>query len=577
MGKRKEFEILGAQLDQEFSTFKTHYQDLADFILPRRAQFTLTDTNRGDRRNLKIIDSTGSSAAGTLRAGLMANVTSPARPWFKLTSPNPVLQENDSVKQWLDDTTRELNRIFLKSNIYNVLPIVYGDLGVFQTGCMFIDEDAEECLRCYAFPIGSYRIANDEKGRVRVFMRDFRMTVRQLIAKFGYDSGEEKTKENIHWERFSTMVKSAHDQGSMETWVDVRHFVTPNDEHDPRKLESKYKAFYSCYYERGCGNLTATAYTDDNAEKFLEEKGYDYFPVLAPRWEVTGADSYGTDGPGMRALGDIKSLQLMHKRMSQGVEKQINPPMVASNAMKNQRSSIVAGDITYVPDLGASGNGFRPAIEVKPDLAGMSVVIQDTRAQIKKAFYEDLFLMLSNLTRREMTATEVDVRQEEKLLALGPVLEQLNQDLLDPTIDIGFFLALKQGRLPEPPPELAGADLKVEYISVMAQAQKLVALNAVERFFGGAERIVAANPESKDKLDYDQMIDEYADILSVRSRIVRSDADVEKIRKQRAKRMQEQAQMENVERMSVAAKNLAAAPMDGDNALTQITSGDAVA
>lgn len=577
MTRRKEFEILGAQLDQEFSTFRSHYQDLSDFILPRRARFTVTDVNKGDRRNQKIIDATGSFAAGTLRAGLMANVTSPARPWFKLTSPNPVLQENDAVKQWLDDTTREMVRIFLKSNLYNVLPITYGDLGTFSTGCMFIDEDAEDTFRCYSFPVGSYRIANDEKGRVRVFMRDFRMTVRQLIGKFGYDPGEEGQEAKIKWDRFSSAVKSAYDQRALEQWVDVRHFVIPNSDFDPNKLESKYKQFSSIYYERGCGSLKPDNYmTGPDSDKYLEQKGYDYFPVLAPRWEVTGEDAYGTNGPGMGALGDIKALQLMHKRMSQGVEKQINPPMVASPSLKNQRSSIVAGDITYVDTTGDRA-GFRPAIDVRPDLSGMNLIIQNTQLNIRRFFYEDLFLMLSNSDRRQITAREIDVRQEEKLLALGPVLEQLNQDMLDPLIDIGFALALKQGRIPEPPPELQGSDLKVEYISVMAQAQKLVSLNAVERFFGGAERIINANPDSRDKLDFDQMIDEYGDILSVRSRIIRSDEEVEKIRKTRQERMAQQAQIENAERMSVAAKNLAAAPMDGDNALTQLTSGDAVA
>lgn len=190
--------------------------------------------------------------------------------------------------------------------------------------------------------------------------------------------------------------------------------------------------------------------------------------------------------------------------------------------------------------------------------------------RIKRVFYEDLFLMLSNTDRREITAREVDVRQEEKLLALGPVLEQLNQDLLDPLIDIAFTLMDRQGLIPEPPQDIQGKSLRVEYISIMAQAQKLAGIASIERFAGFAQGIAAVNPEALDKIDTDQILDVYGDRLSLQPGIVRSDDKVAEIRQSRAQAQQAAQVAATVQQGAAAMRDLSGADMEGDNALTRL-------
>ncbi len=216
--------------------------------------------------------------------------------------------------------------------------------------------------------------------------------------------------------------------------------------------------------------------------------------------------------------------------------------------------------------------GFRPVHEVNPRIQELEGKQEQNRQRIRRAFYEDLFLMLANSDRREITAREIEERHEEKLLALGPVLEQLNQDLLDPLIDVTFDNAYKQGILPEPPEELQGMPLKVEYISVMAQAQKLVGIAGIERFAGFVGQIVAQtqNPELLDKVDADQMIDEYGDAVGISPRIIRSDDEVEEIRSNRAAAQQKQVQSEKIRDLAASAKDLSAANMNEDNALKRI-------
>jgi len=564
--KRTHFEVLRSQLDNERSTFVQHWRQLSDFILPRRSRFTVSDVNSGDRRNQNIIDATATMAVRTLRSGMMSGVTSPARPWFRLQTPDPGLNEISTVKTWLHEVSSRMSNMFLKSNLYNVLPIVYGDIGVFGTAAMAIEEDLQDGIRAYPFPIGSYYIANDEKLKVNVFMREFQLTVRQLIGKFG---GAEENNNQIDWSVFSTHVRNMWDAGQLEEWIEVTHVIMPNPDHDPRKLESKYKKFLSCYYERGAESGRSSFSTE--GDQLLSEKGYDYFPVLCPRWELVGEDVYGTDCPGMIALGDVKQLQLGERRGMQAIDKMINPPMTGPSSLRNSKASILPGDITYL-DASQNGDGFRPAHETRFDINALESKQAQVRGRIQRSFFEDLFLMLASSDRRQITAREIDERHEEKLLALGPVLEQLNQDLLDPLIDVAFDIMVKQGNVPPPPEEIQGISLKVDYISVMAQAQKLVGIGGIERFAGFIGQAASADPKVLDKVNADQMIDVYGDILSLPPGIIRSDEEVADIRSQRADAAAAEQQNQQMMAQANAAKQISEIPMDKDTALTRMLS-----
>lgn len=463
--------------------------------------------------------------------------------------------------------TERMSGVFLKSNLYNVLPTLYGDMGTFGTGAVMVEEDFENVLHFYCFPIGSYSIATNDKGRVDVFTRDFRMTVRQLIRRFG----ERSRAGEIDWSNFSLQVKNLYESGQLETWIDICHVIEPNPDFNEHRIESKFKKYRSCYYEKGSTSGSQKSYvgSSDDDQKALREKGYDYFPVLCPRWETTGEDSYGTECPGMIALGDIRALQAMQKRKAQAIEKMVNPPMVGPTSMKNSRASLLPGDLTYA-DVREGQQGFRPIHEVRPDIQALVMDIQEYQNRIRRAFYEDLFLMLANSDRRQITAREIDERHEEKLLALGPVLEQLNQDVLDPLIDIAYLIMERQKLIPPPPPELEGVALRIEYISIMAQAQKLAGISTIERFVGFAQGVLAINPESTDKVDFDQMIDVYSDRLSIQPGIVRPDDQVAAIRESRAQQQQSQQTAATIQQGAAAMRDLSSADMEGDNALTRL-------
>jgi hypothetical protein len=561
--KRQAYELLRSQLELERSSFLPHWRDLGDYILPRRPRFFITDTNRGDRRNQKIVDTTATLAARTLRSGMMSGITSPARPWFRLTTSDPDLSEIDSVKDWLYQVTVRMSNAFLKSNLYNCLPILYGDIGVFGTHVMWVEEDFKNLLHFTPLPIGSYSISNNSKLQVDTVVRQFRMTVRQLVEKF-----QERPND---WSNFSTSVKSFWIIDQKEIWIDVTHVVRPNPEFDPNKIQSKHKKYISCYYETGSNSIGVSSF-DTNENVLLSEKGYDFFPALAVRWETTGEDVYATSCPGMDALGDIKQLQIQTRRMSQAIEKMVNPPLQGPTSLKGQGTSQLPGGMNFV-DVREGSKGLSPVYEVNPRIQELEGSNQQVRDRIRRGFYEDLFLMLAQDDRQQpATAREIDERHEEKLLALGPVLEQLNQDLLDPLIDIAFEIGLRQGLWPEAPEELKGQPLKVEYVSIMAQAQKSIGISGVERFSRFSQEWAALMPSVLDKIDPDQMMDVYGDLTSVPPGVLRTDDMVAGIRQERAKAQQAQAMAEQAPAMASAVKDLGNTPTDGKNALTDLIS-----
>ncbi|HDI3023009.1 TPA: phage tail protein [Cronobacter turicensis] len=532
-------------LEQERTTFEPHWRELSDFIIPRGSRFLTSEANRGDRRNTKIVDPTATMANRTLSSGMMSGITSPARPWFKLATPDPEMMDYGPVKLWLETVQNRMNDMFNKSNLYQSLPLIYSSLGTFATGAMAVLEDDDDVIRTMPFPVGSYYIANSPRLSVDTCFRKFSMTVRQLVREFGLNS-------------VSSSTKSAFENGTYEKWVDVVHAVYPNMNRETGKMNAKNKAFRSVYFEVGSDN-----------DKVLRESGYDEFPIMAPRWEVNGEDVYGSSCPGMIALGQVKALQLEQRRKAQQIDKQTNPPMIGPTSLKTQRVSLLPGDITYVDQV-TGAEGLRPAYMVNPNLGDLLGDIQDTRQLINSAYFVDLFMMLQNVNTRSMPVEAVIEMKEEKLLMLGPVLERLNDEFLDPLIDRAFSMMARKNMLPEPPEEMQGMPLRIEYISVMAQAQKAIGLSSLERFVGFVGNLANAKPEALDKLDVDQAIDNYAVMSGVSPTVVVPQEQAQQTRNDRAQQQQQAMALQTGMAAVQGAKTLSEAKTADPNLLTAL-------
>ena len=303
---------------------------------------------------------------------------------------------------------------------------------------------------------------------------------------------------------------------------------------------------------------------------FLQRGGYNTSPVLCPRWDTVGEDVYGSS-PGMDVIADVRALQTLQRQKAQANAKRINPPLIATPGMRSQRVSLVPGDINFGTTNDVNGT-IRPVFDVNFDTQYVLEDIREHQNRIRSGLYQDLFLMLQQNDRRDITATEIQAREQERMLQLGPVLERLNDELLDPLIDRCFDIMERRGLIPKPPRELQGAELKVEYVSVMAQAQRMLGITSVDRFAGFVGNLSGANPDVLDKLDMDAAVAEYGDMLGVSPKILRGDDEVQKIRQGRFQAQQQAAASEQAVQQAQAAKILSETDTRAPSALQDMVS-----
>jgi hypothetical protein len=520
-------------LRTERSSFDSHWKSIGRVTAPRAARFFVTDRNRGERRNQEIYDETAVFDLRTLQSGLGAGITSPARPWVKLKIPDKKLMErSQAVKQHLYETESAVYDCLNGSNYYQSLSEVYLQGGDFATACMLILEDDQDDIRCHTLPIGSYYLGTDAAGRVNTVYREFSMTVGQLVKKYGYVNCSQQTR-------------AAYDAGKIDGWVEVVHAIEPNDARDARMLDNQNMPIRSVRFEK-------SSPVDDDT--FLSFTGFREFPAVAPRWEVTGEDVYGSSCPGMIALPAIQMLQRCVKLHDKILHKIADPPLLADVMLRNEITSLLPAGITYISGLAnAAGAGVRPIHEIKAEvLQHLQAKIEELKQNIHRAFYADLMQMFATSDISNVTAREVEERHQEKLLVLGPVMERWDQELLDASLMRVIEILRRKGKIPPTPPEMKGQPFVFEYVSLMATALKMVGTASVDRMMSFVGSLTAVYPEASDMIDIDETIIEYHDMLGAPPKMIRSKDDVAKIRNQRAQAQQKQAQAEQMAQMAPA-------------------------
>jgi hypothetical protein len=531
-------------LKSERSSFDSHWQEISDNLMPRAARFFVSDHNRGEKRHNQIYDNTGIRALDELAAGLMAGMTSPARPWFRLTTSDPELDESAAVKSWLADNTRLMQMVFNKSNTYRALHSSYKTLGAFGTSASLVLPDFKGVIHHYPLPIGEFSLATDYQGRVNTLYREFQMMAGQMIAEFGSA-------------KVSQTVRNLAEKNPY-AWVTVHQSIEPRKQRDASKRDALNMPFQSVYIE--------AAGPDD---QILRESGFRDFPALCPRWDVTGADTYG-ESPGMKALGDIKQLQHEQKRKAMGIDYQTMPPLQMPTSAKAALVDTLPGGHSFV-DSSAPGGGIRTAFEVNLNLRDLLMDIEDVRGRVRKSFFADLFMMLANSSNPQMTATEVAERHEEKMLMIGPVVERLHNEILEPKIELTFARMLEAGMVPPSPKELQGMELNVEFVSMLAQAQRAVATNSIDRFVGNLGAVAQFKPDVLDKFNADKWADAYSDAMGIDPDLIVPSKEVALIRQARAQAAQQQAQSEQAAMAVEAAAKLGGVNTSNPNMLTDAT------
>ncbi len=539
-------------LDRDMEYHKSDWRELSDFVLGARGRFLPDegDTESSYRkRNERLYNPVAKQAANTLMAGMVARITSPARPWFKLAPPDPEMEEYAPVKLWLNDVQRILLSIFARSNFYKSMQQIYLELGVFGTACMMAHKDFDNVMRFEPYTIGSFKLGMNGFRETDTMYREYRKSVGSLAKRFG--------KKNLSISS-QNLLKT-----NQEKKVTIIHAIEPNTNRNFDSPLATDMPYQSVYFEK-----------QGDGDKLLGKSGFEDKPFMSPRWNTVDDDTYATSYPGLDSLATNKGLQINELDMAIAIEKMHNPPLIGDAMLQAYGVDLIAGGMTYLPNMQASAKpGLAPVYEVNPRVSELDQRIERQESFIERFFFADLFMMITQMDRAQITATEIAERKEEKMLMLGPVLESLNNELLDPVIDRTFAVADDSRILPPPPPELANQHLSVEYISVLAQAQKAISTAAIESTVAFAGNVAGIWPAAKHKIDPLQAIDEYAKAKGASPKILKTDDEAEESATQEQQMIAAQTTAELAPGGAQAAKTLSETDTSVEDSLLSALTG----
>lgn len=546
----KRLDSIFDDLKKERTPWIDHWRELSQFILPRLGRWLTTDRNDGGKKNQKIDNEVGTIALRTLTANMFTGTSSPSRRWFRLVPPIPSLEDDWEVKRWLATVEKIMYEIYEKSNFYNSVQALYEEQALFGTGCMIIEPDFDNVIKCRTLTAGQYMLSMDSNGQFHTMAREYEMTLSQMVEAFGVEGPESVSR------KVATMYESgSHDQ---KTRV-IRHMIFKKDERIPLDNTRPDHNWSSAYWD---------PQDNDHGERFLRTNGYHEQPVVSPRWGVTAEDTYGRS-PCMEALPTVKATQRLEQDIAMQVELVGQPPTWGPPSMENEPLSTLPGAVNF----GSPGTPGQPAMaavyQINPRIAELQLRLNEHEDRVRKDLYSDLFLLLSQGARPQITAREVEERSSEKLQTLGQVFEQQRTELLNPANNATFGYAFRAGILPDPPDNILGADMKVEYISSLAQAQRLIGTVSIDRFIDFLARMGEAtqDPKTPLKLDVQQAADEYASLSGVPPSIIRSDEDVKQILEEQERQEQAALRAQRMEQAAGIAKTASDAQVDNSNML----------
>ena len=562
-------DTLIAGLKELRSPYEPTWLDIAQYDLPERMRLNLTDQNRGERRNNSIYNSTVLECIETFESGFMTAATDPSTRWFNQTvMGDPDRAEFGPVKRYLDGRTQIILDQIDASNMYQNLPTGYGNEATFGLFAMSIEETLNGLgIHTRIFAPGSFWIAQDDESNVHTFYTEHRMTVRQIYEKFPRG-------------QYSLHLKDLIDKSNWEEWVDVGRLIYPNEQYKPGNPMGRYMRFKSCWFEVGCsGKQNGYKPGGDYDEIYLNESGFDDFPVMVGRWSLTEGDVYPNEYPGLRSLGDTKSLQIGEKRSWQGIEKLINPHWLAPEGLRGTMDhGFLPGGTSYVPLGGDFGKQIMPAHIMDPRyIEPLEAKMRGIEARVKEAFHYNTFRTFDSIQDKpNRTATEIIERKAEKLLTLVKMYVNNCRGVLRPGLGRIDRLLEKQGhfdRLGPVPDALAGSFKDWIFNGVLAQAQRMNRVQPNQTIVRMVAELAAATPDDQsiwDKINRDQALDVIATDMGCDPSIIRSDEDAQAMRDARAQAQQQAQQMAQLEQASKVAGNLGKAQVTEDTALGKL-------
>jgi len=517
----------------------THERDwelIAQLMRPQRGGFGLDDPTTRDR--LRPLSSGPILAQSNFSAGLYGTLTNPANKWFGLKTNDPELDQFHSARLWLDKVTERVLASFLPgvSPFYTATTQVFSDLAAFGNAAQY-DElvTAERKILDVTLSLAEVVFDIDGYGRVSEVVRRFRLKAASALRMFGARALPHKFAE---WA----------EKGDQTQHVFFQH-VHPNDDFQPGRLGLR-------------GKRWASVTTTEVDGALVRASGYDEMPFFAPRWEVDSGSIYGV-GPAFNALASARAHNRMDEATLRMAQRAADPTLLAGDRENWPLAGRIRPGTVVYGALDARGNAMLRPLEMAGSINLTLAEKQQKMEEIRDAFHYSLMNLAG---RTGMTATEVMAITEERQRLWAPHQGRVQEEFLAPKVARRFALLWRAGQLPPPPEELRGVELRVDYQSAAAAAQRSVEGNAALRILQDISPLIGIKPRLADRIDEDGLLETLMNARGAPAQMFRSREQADAIAEQRAQAQQAMQMAQMAQAGAGAVRDVADATMAAQEA-----------
>lgn len=544
------------------ATWDSVVQQIANYVMPRKNQITNKQTQPDTDQAAELYDDTAGAANLVLGAGQLQYITPASERWAGYEAPEQLRVQNGGISSkltnWYQNCTEIAMRELGRSNFYTEVHEFYLDRGGLGTACLFAGQGKKESLHIACWSYGSYCIAEDDEGNVDTVFREFKLTVRQAVQKFGLDKLGEKIRTDY----------TKADGKCLDKKYTFIHAIYPReeDQREPGRIDGPNKPI-------------ASVYVCEDDKIVISNEGFDEMPSMVTRYLTWGDEVWGYS-PSVDILATIRQVNFIERQMDALAEKAAFPPVLIPEAMTGFVDMGAAGVTSFDPNEPNSmpkewlTNG---RYDIGKDR------VEQKREAIKRAYHNDLFQMFAQQTR-DITAYQTMQMVAEKLIIFSPTFARLTTEFLNPFLRRVFGILYRAGMFSPPPPEAfirtpdGGQALLlpgVAYTSKVALAIKALQNQSFVEFLNIIGPLVQIRPDVLDNLDVDKMFVDIARNCSLPTTWNVDDKARDATRQARAQQAQAQAGLQAGAVMAKGAADLGKAPPGMRSQVADVIAGAA--
>lgn len=475
-----------------------------------------------------IFDSTGRNALTGFVASMKSILVPSNSTWHRLKPENPALENNDTVKRYLDYVNKLLFkfRYAPNSNFSSETDILLQQIGIYGQGPWMVEDNVGKGILYRSVPMSEIYCAINNAGKIDVVYRCYEMSYRNAVKEFG--------------SRSTSKMREKAEKTPDEN-MRLLQAVEPRQDRDLSKKDYRGMEYVSYNIDL------------DNKE-LIYESGYRTQPYMIPHYLGIPGEAYG-DSPALQAFFDLLTINEMGKTVLRSGQLQANPAILTFKDI--QDASRLGSPGAIIP--GGLDEQGKPRAAPMQYANNMSISLEmqnQVRSVIEQAFLKPLFQSLS-MKDKQMTAEEARQIAAEKAMLLAPMGERISSEWLIGNTTREIDILASYGLLDEVPDELLydGA-LQISFESPIVHMQESSAILGLYKTIESAMSMAQVDPAVLDKINFGNALDVIADYEGVPTQVMRSPEEVVALGEMRAQREQAAQLLEAAPVLSQSMKNL---------------------